>query len=62
MDEEALFIKHIEGAKASIVQALITGRAEDFAAYKEMCGRLHGLNTALLLLEEQREVRRKSEF
>lgn len=54
-----LFIRNINETKNALAQSLCMGRARDFAEYREMCGRLHGLNTALLLLEEIQERQRE---
>ena len=61
MDEATLFKKHIAECKNSIVHSLSTGHAKDYAEYREMCGRLHGLNTALLQLEEAEERQQRDD-
>jgi hypothetical protein len=52
MDNQVLELlnKKIEEHVRSYSEALVGGRSEDFAAYKELCGVIRGLQTA------QREI------
>lgn len=45
-----LLSKKIEEQVKSHSEALVTGRSQDFAGYKELCGVIRGLQTA------QREI------
>jgi hypothetical protein len=52
MDHQMLELldKKIEEQVKSFSEALVSGRSEDFAAYRELCGVIRGLQTA------QREI------
>jgi hypothetical protein len=52
MDNQILELldKKIEEQVKSFSEALVSGRSEDFAAYRELCGVIRGLQTA------QREI------
>jgi hypothetical protein len=52
MDSQILELlnKKIEEQVKSFSEALVSGRSEDFASYRELCGVIRGLQTA------QREI------
>jgi hypothetical protein len=52
MDNQILELlnKKIEEQVRSFSEALVSGRSEDFASYRELCGVIRGLQTA------QREI------
>jgi hypothetical protein len=52
MDNQILELldKKIEEQVKSFSEALVSGRSEDYAAYRELCGVIRGLQTA------QREI------
>jgi hypothetical protein len=52
MDHQMLELldKKIEEQVKSFSEALVSGRSQDFAAYRELCGVIRGLQTA------QREI------
>jgi hypothetical protein len=52
MDNQILELlnKKIEEQVKSHSEALVSGRSEDFASYRELCGKIAGLQTA------QREI------
>jgi hypothetical protein len=52
MDNQILELlnKKIEEQVKSFSEALVSGRSEDFASYRELCGVIRGLQTA------QREI------
>lgn len=45
-----LLQRKLKEQEDSFIQALVSGRSEDFASYRELCGVIRGLQTA------QREV------
>ena len=52
MDREAeILFKQIDDRVALLTQALASGRAEDYAAYKYICGQIQGLDQARNAIE-----------
>jgi hypothetical protein len=52
MDREAeILFKQIDDRILLLTQALASGRAEDYAAYKYICGQIQGLDQARSAIE-----------
>jgi hypothetical protein len=52
VDKEAsILFKQIDDRVALLTQALVSGRGEDYAAYKYICGQIQGLNQARSAIE-----------
>ena len=59
MDEQTvigLLVKQIDEGRARCAEAITAGACADFAAYRELCGRIQGLDIARRNLQEM-EVR-----
>lgn len=48
----SVLIAKLEEEVHSKTQALVGGRAEDYASYKELCGTIRGLRTAQGMIED----------
>ena len=52
MDKEAeILFKQIDDRVSLLTQALVVGRAENYAAYRYMCGQIQGLYQARSAIE-----------
>jgi hypothetical protein len=54
MDEKVFgyLLKQLQERVASVQGAIVAGRAEDFAAYKGLCGEVRGLRLAQEIVED----------
>jgi hypothetical protein len=54
MDEKVFgyLLKQLQERVASVQSAIVAGRAEDFAAYKGLCGEVRGLRLAQEIVED----------
>ena len=53
MDVLDVLQKHLNELKEGLQAALCGGTAKDFAEYREICGKLNGLELALRELQEE---------
>lgn len=61
MDFVEALTKKFEDQKQLMVNAMAAGSAKDYAEYQNMCGKIHGLNTALRELNDMLETAQKNE-
>ncbi len=54
-----LLHKQMADEKTQINEALVSGVAKDYAEYRSMCGKLHGLSVAQAIVNEMSEKLRK---
>jgi len=53
-DVLSLLIRNMNEEQQAVTQALSAGSAKDFAEYRELCGRIHGLTRAIYVIDEMK--------
>lgn len=50
----ALLLKQIDEIRVELARTLASGAADDYADYRELCGKVWGLSRAAVLVEEMK--------
>jgi len=48
----SVILKEVEEKQKSLIDALASGAAKDYAEYRDMCGQIRGLSTAHMFIND----------